>query len=116
MNRWVPQSPAHEASPEQVAFREAEYDRICPRWRDARQGRVSFGWNVKDALFHINHEAHTAILVGRCFKETNSSPYLGINADIVPAWDGMESVDLAGRDLRLLHNPYIGNALYRIIG
>jgi hypothetical protein len=23
----------HEASPEQVAFREAEYDRICPRWR-----------------------------------------------------------------------------------
>ena len=33
MNRWTPESPEQEASPEQVAFREAEYDRICPKWR-----------------------------------------------------------------------------------
>ena len=32
MSNWR-DATEHEASSEQVAFREAEYDRICPRWR-----------------------------------------------------------------------------------
>ncbi len=31
-NSWVPQNPEHEASPEQVARREHEYNWIAPLW------------------------------------------------------------------------------------
>src|ERR1700690_2570709 len=118
MNPWTPVSPAQEASPEATAARMAEYDRLCPIWREAayrQKGRAPLNCQ-EHAIFALDHVAHTARFIERFSNYgVTSEPFLGITSRIVPHGDIVNVNDLIGRDLQLMETPYGGGVSYTII-
>ncbi len=47
----------HAASPEQVAFREAEYDRICPQWRNGRNVLIESRETLPDGRVLVSFDS-----------------------------------------------------------
>lgn len=106
------------ASPEAVAAREAEYDRIAPRWRNGEfQLRARARLNCVDhALFQLNHDDQTARFI-ESFSSygTHSAPFIGITAQIEPRGDYTDPLMIVGHSLRLMEFPFKGDVVYRIV-